>query len=147
MCATNGKPQSRTTRTRRPIGSMRRMTPSKGLRALRAFAVVRDEERRDGATADRAREVGDERLACRCVEPGEGLVEEEDVGLERERARDRDALRLPARERARPSIGQLRDPELGEGFVRTALAHRARDAVDREPELGVRAYRSVEEER
>jgi hypothetical protein len=92
--------------------------------------VVRDEEDRDAeALAQVAEEPEDMRLDAG-VEGARRLVADEDVGCEREGARDRDALALPARElvgeaggvlggesdgleerdRLRPALGAAPDP-------------------------------------
>ena len=62
------------------------------------------------------------------VERAGGLVEEHDLGLHGERAGDRDALLLAAREVAGPVVGALGEPDLGEPLA----GRRARaSALDR----------------
>ena len=70
--------------------------------------VVRDEEDRQVEVVERAPELGaDSRPRVR-VERGHRLVEEEDVRVARERARQPDALALPAGELARVAPGRAR---------------------------------------
>ena len=56
-------------------------------------------------------EVADEGLARRLVQRREGLVEKQQLGLDHERAGQRGALGLAARERARLAGGEMRDAE------------------------------------
>ena len=51
------------------------------------------------------------------VEGGEGFVEQQQVGLDGQRAGDRHPLGLPAGELGRPAVGELGDAHLGEPAV------------------------------
>src|SRR2546430_14024892 len=74
-------------------------------------AVVGDEDRRDAVAAEDRGEVGEERAPRRLVEPGEWLVEQQQLRLDHERPRERHALRLTARERARAPVAEPRDAQ------------------------------------
>jgi hypothetical protein len=52
--------------------------------------------------------------ACERVERGERLVHQEDMRLERQRARDRDALLHPARERMGVAVREVRESDFGD---------------------------------
>ena len=56
------------------------------------------------------------------VERRERLVEQKDRGIPRERAGEGDPLTLPARDRRRPGIGEMADPEAVEQLARTSAA-------------------------
>ena len=64
------------------------------------------------------------------VEGAERLVEEQDAGAIHERARERDALPLPARELARAAPLVAGEPDHREGLADAALAFRLRDLPD-----------------
>ena len=81
----------------------------------RLFLVVRDV---DGRDAERALQLAqlEARLEAQLgVEVGERLVEQEEARLADDRARERDALLLAARELARRSLQQVADADLGGG--------------------------------
>ena len=56
------------------------------------------------------------------VERGQRLVQKQDAGLPRERARERHALSLAARELTRPRLRQVRDPEALEELINSVAA-------------------------
>ena len=62
------------------------------------------------------------------VERRERLVEQQDLRVARERAGERDALALAARELAGPRVGEVRDPEALEVLV-DGLAPRVLDVL------------------
>ena len=78
------------------------------------LVVVGHEDRGDALLAEDAAEIADQGFARRLVERREGLVQQEELRLDHEGAGERRALRLPARQRARPAPGQLRDREARE---------------------------------
>ena len=69
----------------------------------RLVLVVRDEDRGGAELAQQAPQLDLHRLAQLAVEGRERLVEQQQLGPDRERARHRDALLLAARERRAPS--------------------------------------------
>ena len=66
-----------------------------------------------------------EQFARRRIQCGKGLVHQEQIGFERQRAGDRRALTLPAGELSRVAFGQFRQPEpLKPGLqARPGLSH------------------------
>ena len=68
-------------------------------------------------SASSSRELAADNAAGVRVERRERLVEEEDRGVARERAGERDALPLAARQVAGPGTGEMRDPEALEQLV------------------------------
>ena len=68
------------------------------------LVVVRDDDRREPARPQVSAQLGADVRACLGVERAERLVEEQDRGLARECARERDTLALAARESAGPLI-------------------------------------------
>ena len=70
-------------------------------------AIVRDEHSRDAKPSDGGAHEPAERRPRRAVERGERLVQQEEPRPGREGARQRDALRLPARQLAGVAIGQV----------------------------------------
>ena len=81
--------------------------------------VGRDDHRHPllGELADRIEHLRDEHR----VERARDLVEQQDVGLHRERADDGDALLLSAREPVRVLVGLVREPEPREELVGTRV--------------------------
>ena len=77
------------------------------------------------------------------VERRQRLVEQQHVGLARERARERHALALAARQRARPGVGQLAHPEALEQrpAARSAPSEPAQRVGDVLPRAQVREQR------
>ena len=93
----------------------------------RALRALLDEQHREAALADRGERVEDDVDDAR-REPERRLVEEQDVGLRDERARDRELLLLAARERARAPPAELVDDreQLVDALERVAVAAAAR---------------------
>ena len=103
----------------------------------RVLEVVRDEQRRDLETGEELLQLESHLDLRVSVEGRERLVEQEDLGVTRERARERDPLALAAREAARQRVLEMRDLEALEVLVR-----RVAPGV-----LDVLAHRQVGEER
>src|SRR5581483_6200274 len=80
------------------------------------------------------------------VQGRERLVEEEERRPERERAGERHALRLAARQLARLPLGERGDPEALEPLARGAIGRGPRDAARAEAERDVRHRAQVREE-
>ena len=76
----------------------------------RVDEVVRDDDRRQAELAQRRAQLAAHRVARVRVERRERLVEQQDARPPRERARERDALPLAARELARARVGEVGDP-------------------------------------
>ena len=91
----------------------------------RLLGAVRDVHDRGGPVAQRSLEVVEERSASLGVEPGGRLVEQQQAGLERERAREAHPLGLAAGERERLAVGEPRDVEALECRAGGALSARA----------------------
>ena len=93
----------------------------------RLFLVVRDEHEGDADLGLQRLQLDLEVLAQPCVEGAERLVEEKHAGPEDERAGERDALLLAARELARlaaPERAELDDVEdLGDALALLLLRH------------------------
>ena len=103
----------------------------------RVLEVVRDEQDRDAEPGEQVVQLGaDRRLRVR-VERRERLVEQQDLRVARERARERDALPLAAGELARPRVREVRDAKALEVVVRSVTPR----------VLDVLANRHVREER
>src|SRR5690606_17535289 len=66
------------------------------------------------------------------VDPGEGLVEEQEVGVDREAARDLEPPALAARERVGAVVGEVGDVELGEEVVGPLLLLAPRERLELE---------------
>ena len=99
--------------------------------------VVGHEQRRDLEPGEQLLQLGAHLDARVRVERGERLVEEKDRRVARERAGERDALTLAAREAARPRVREVPDPEPLEVLV-CRVAPRV---------LDVGAHREMREER
>ena len=74
----------------------------------RLLLVVGDEQTRDAELAVQLVEPAAKVLAHLRVERTERLVEQQHLGLRRERPRERDPLALPARELVRVALGERR---------------------------------------
>ena len=85
---------------------------------------MRDEHRRRAELAQQAAQLDLHGLAQLAVERGEGLVEQQQLGPHRERARHRDPLLLAAGKRAHRAVG-----EVGEMDELEEALHRRRDLV------------------
>ena len=90
--------------------------------------VVRDEQHRQAEPLAQVGEQVEHRRLHGDVERRDGLVGDQDLGLERERARDRDALALAARELARVRVERARR-EARRGRAARGSARRRRCAA------------------
>ena len=88
--------------------------------------VVGDEQRRDAGLAQHAAQLAARGGARAGVERRQRLVEQQRPRAARERPRQRHALALPARERARARVGERPDPEALEQLLRALAAGRPR---------------------
>ena len=88
----------------------------------RVLVVVRDEQRRQVELVQQLLELPAHRDLRVRVERRERLVEQEHARVARERAGERDALPLAARELGRPRLRKVRDPEPLEVLVDAAAA-------------------------
>ena len=86
------------------------------------------EDQRRAALHQPLQRLLDRRLVLR-IDRGERLVEDEDRGVEEQRARDRDALALAARE-ARPALADARFVAFGQGEDEIMRVGRARGGLD-----------------
>jgi hypothetical protein len=80
----------------------------------RLVLVVGDEDRGGAELAQQAAQLDLHRLAQLAVERAEGLVEQHQLGADREGARDGDALLLAAREHLHRPVGELGEMDQGE---------------------------------
>jgi hypothetical protein len=74
-------------------------------------------------------QLGPDRATGVRIEGGQRLVQEQDVGLARERPRQRDALALASREVGRPSVGEPGDPQSLEQLGNDVAATRSKGDV------------------
>ena len=113
----------------------------------RLLLVVRDVDERDPDLVLDALQLELHLLAELQVERAERLVEQEDARVVHERARERDALLLTARELPRLALREAGEPheleDLGDAALQLALG----DALPLEPEGDVVLDRHVREER
>src|SRR5262249_7344991 len=86
--------------------------------------IVRDEQISEAEALAQVLEQVDDLRLDRDVEGGYGLIADDEFGIERERARDPDALALAARHLVRVAIGKIRI----EAADREQLAHPGRAA-------------------
>jgi len=126
-----------------PAGHQHRHTVAE---RLSLTAVVSHEHGGDAIVTQDGRDLRQEIGARGRVEPGERLVEQEHLGLEHERARQRHALRLASRERSRPLTSERRDREPLEPAL-DARAAIVRAAAEREPQRHVLGDGHVGQER
>ena len=77
----------------------------------RVVEVVRHEHRRQRELLEQLSQLRAHVRPRVRVESGERLVEQQDPGVARERARERDPLPLAARDRRRPGVGEVADAE------------------------------------
>ena len=110
-------------------------------------AIVGDEDRRGPLLAQDAPEIVDQALPRRGIERGERLVEQQDLRLHHEGPRQRRALRLTARDRARPALGEVRDAEAPEPLSHPARRAQAALAAKAQAQGHVLPDRRVGEER
>ena len=90
------------------------------------LVVVRDEQRRQPELAQELLQLAAHRDLRVRVERRERLVEQQHARVARERAGERDALPLAARELGRPRLREVRDPEALEVLVGALRARRRR---------------------
>jgi hypothetical protein len=98
---------------------------------------VRDEERGPGQLLADREELLVKVVAGHLVQGPEGLVEEEDLRRDAERAGDRDAHLLAARELARVVVLAVGEPDEGEALGRDLRAARGRRSVKLHRQLDV----------
>ena len=91
-------------------------------KSSRVLEVVRDEQRRDLELGEELLQLGPHLDLRVRVESRERLVEQQDLGIPRERAGERDALPFTAGEAARTGVLQVPDPEAVEVLVRRVPA-------------------------
>ena len=108
---------------------------------IRLGQVVRDEHRNLAPLAQCLAELGRQLAPKRCIERRERLVEQQHIGIGRERARERDALLLTARKlrgvpRAERADAQSIDDPFGAFGCAVTPVHSARDAVGDVPRDG-----------
>ena len=77
----------------------------------RLFWVVGHEDAGDPVLGEEAVHLASQLMAQRCVERGERLIEQQELGIARKGAGEGHALTLPARELVRTAVGQLDQPE------------------------------------
>ncbi len=106
--------------------------------------VVRHEDRGKPEPVEQLAELRTDPGARVCVERRERLVEQEQRGVSRERARERDSLALAARKLVHPSAGELGDPEALEQRSDVPCAPRAE--TDVAPNVEMREERVLLEE-
>ena len=94
-------------------------------------ALVADIDHRHAALVAQALEIGKDFALARRVERGERLVEQQQARLHQQRAADRDALALAARERARPALEQMAEAEQHRRRARGRPASRASPHIQR----------------
>ena len=76
------------------------------------------------------------------VERGKGLVHQDDIGLERQRPAQRNALRHAARKLPRVGVGEFLEPDETEIFQRTLAPLRLVDILRFEAELDILQHRA-----
>jgi hypothetical protein len=113
----------------------------------RLLLVVRHEERRHLELAHEGMELDLHRFAQLAVQRAERFVEDQDGGLHRERARQRDALLLAAGELGRIACGQMVEPHELQHPPRLALALLGRHLLHLRAEPDVVEHRHVREQR
>ena len=101
--------------------------------------VVGDEQRRQRQVAEHVLQLAAHDRARVGVERRQRLVEQQDLRVARQRAGDRDALALAARQRARALVGEVADAQ--------ALEQRADVARPPPPKATLRAHGHVREQR
>ena len=95
----------------------------------RLVLVVRDDQRRQPHLQDQLAQPGARLLAQLGVEVGQRLVHQDHRRVVDQRARDRDALLLAARELVRQALAELPEAEVGERGVDALRATRRRDTL------------------
>ena len=113
----------------------------------RLFLVVRHQQRRHAEPALKLLQLDLQLLAQLAVERAERLVEQQDVGLEDDRTRQRHALLLAAGKLRRPAILQALQPHQLQRFERLAARGRAVDLAHAERKQHVLQHRHVREQR
>ena len=81
------------------------------------------------------------------VQRPEGLVEQQHAGLHRQRARERHALQLPARQLRGVATGESLEPDQGQQLLHARVDLGARAPAHRQPERDVAGHRHVLEGR
>lgn len=109
--------------------------------------IVRDVDRRHAEPAQERVHFPSKRIAQPCVERGERLVEQQHARLAGERAGERDALTLAARELADRFVGVGFEPHHREQFVHAAPRERCFDTRDLQPVAYICAHVEVGKER
>ena len=109
--------------------------------------VVRDEERGDAEAVERGAQLIAHVAAQRGIEVGQRLVEQEDAGLDDERAGEGDALLLAAGEALHRAVRGVGESDGGEGVEGAAFAIGLVHAAGFEAEGDVLADPQVREER
>jgi hypothetical protein len=100
-------------------------------------AVVDDYERRPAGGAKGGRRVLEQARASFGVEAGEGLVEQQDVGLHRQRPGDVNAAALAARQGACGPVAEVSGAHRVESGTGALITNRSRDAPPGEGERDV----------
>ena len=113
----------------------------------RILLIVRHEERGEAEPAQRGAELVARAAAQVRIEIRERLVEQQRPRLDHQRARERDALLLAARERLDRARRGTIEPDVRERGRGARAALRLRDAARLEPERDVLLDRHVREER
>ena len=88
----------------------------------RVLEVVRDDDRRQRQLAQHLLQLDPHGRPRVGVERGQRLVEEQGLGVARERAREADALALPARQLSGADLREVRDPQALEQLADARLA-------------------------
>ena len=88
-----------------------RVRTTDGRDAPQLAGLVADIDHRDARLVAQPFEIGQDFALARGIERGERLVEQEEARAHQQRAADRDALALAARELARPAVEQMADVE------------------------------------
>ena len=96
--------------------------------------VVRDEQNGAAGPLPNAQEFVLQALAGEAVERREGLIHQQHLGLDRERACERHTLALAAGELVRPAVAEIAEPHEVEHRLRTPFPLRPRGAAPFEPE-------------
>ncbi len=105
------------------------------------LGLVKDAEHREIVLAGQTAQQPHDLLGGLGVEAGHRLVGEEDAGMLRQSASDRDALRLAARQRSRPLLGKLGEADLREA-AHGRLDLVGRHTAERGPEIGMTPERA-----
>ena len=113
----------------------------------RLVVVVGHEDDRQPEADEQRSQLGDEPVAQRAVERAERLVEHEEPGRGRERAGERDALLLTARQFGDPAVLEALESDERERLACTRFGFGARPPLHAEPEDHVADDVAMREER